>query len=58
VFNTPVIGVVFGRVLLRILGSDPRVARKLYTEGEAERVRTMSFDELAEEALHVKYTTA
>jgi hypothetical protein len=55
-FNTPPFGFLFGRILLRIIGSDPRVARRLYTRSEEARVRTMSFDELAEEALRAKYT--
>lgn len=54
-FNTPVVGLVFGRVLLRIIGNDPRVVKKLHTDEEAERARAMSFEEMAEEALSAKY---
>jgi hypothetical protein len=57
-FNTPVIGVVFGRILLRILGADPRAARKLYTDEELDRANAMSLEDLAEEALAVKYAPA
>jgi len=53
-YNHPVIGAVFGRVLLRILGAEPRAAKILFTQEELARTRQMSFDELAEEALAQK----
>jgi hypothetical protein len=55
-YNRPVIGKVFGRVLLRALGAEDRAARILFTPEELARTRSMSFDELAEEALAVKYS--
>ena len=55
-YNRPVIGKVFGRVLLRALGAEDRAARILFTPEELARTRRMSFDELAEEALAVKYS--
>jgi hypothetical protein len=55
-YNRPVIGKVFGRVLLRALGAEHRAAKIQFTPEELARTRTMSFDELAEEALAVKYS--
>lgn len=55
-YNHPIIGKVLGRVLLRILGADPRAARILFTQEELARTQQMSFDELAEDALAVKYS--
>lgn len=55
-YNHPVIGKVLGRLLLRILGADARAARILFTPEELARTQQMSFDELAEEALAVKYS--
>jgi hypothetical protein len=57
-YNTPVVGFIFGRALLRIMGIDPRVAPILYTDAEASRARAMSYDELAEDAVNAKYTFA
>lgn len=54
-YNHPVFGRYFGRVLLRILGAEDRAARILFTQEELARTQRMSFDELAEEALAVKY---
>jgi hypothetical protein len=55
-YNTPVIGKVFSRVLLRTLGAEDRAAKKLFTEEELARSQRMTFDELAEDALAVKYS--
>lgn len=55
-YNHPVIGKLFGGVLLRILGADDRAARILFTQEELRRTQAMSFDELAEEAIGVKYS--
>lgn len=54
-YNRPLVGRVFGRVLLRALGADPRAARVLFTADELARSQRMTFDELAEEALAAKY---
>ncbi len=54
-YTTPVVGAVFGKVLLRALGADARVARKLFTEEDLVRTARMSFDEMAEEEIAVKY---
>jgi len=43
-FNTPVIGRVFGRVLLRILGTPANLAVWLHTEEEAAHARAATFD--------------
>jgi len=53
-YNHPIIGRVFGPVLLRILGAEPRAAKILFTPEELARTQRMSFDELAEEALAQK----
>ncbi len=55
-YNRPVIGKVFGRVLLRALGAEHRAAKIQFTPEELARTRRMSFDELAEEALAAKYS--
>jgi len=55
-YNHPVIGKVFGGILLRLLGADDRAARILFTQEELARTQAMSFDELAEEATSVKYS--
>ena len=55
-YNHPIYGKFFGRILLRILGAEDRAARILFTQEELVRVQGMSFDELAEEALSVKYS--
>jgi hypothetical protein len=56
IYNTPVVGKLFSRGLLRVLGAEDRAARFLYTRDELERTRRMSFDELAEDALAAKYS--
>jgi len=55
-YNRPVIGKVFGRVLLRALGAEDRAAKILFTPEELARTRQMSFDELAEDALAAKFS--
>jgi hypothetical protein len=54
-YNRPIIGKLLGRLLLRALGAEDRAARILFTQEELARTQRMSFDELAEEALAVKY---
>lgn len=51
----PVLGLLFGRALLRVIGTDARFARRLYSDEEAERARNMSFDEMATEAMALKH---
>jgi hypothetical protein len=55
-YNNPIIGRVFGRVLLRALGAVPSAARVLFTESELARSQRMSFDEMADDALAAKYS--
>jgi hypothetical protein len=55
-YNMPVVGRLFGGVLQRVLGGEDRAVRFLYTRAELERTRRMSFDELAQEALALKYS--
>lgn len=54
-FNDPVFGAIFGPLLARVMGLDPRVIVELYDEEDARRVATMSFQEMAAEALGAKY---
>ena len=44
----------FGQVISRTMGIEPRVIEVLYTEAERKRAATMSYDEMAEEALGAK----
>ena len=57
-FNHPVSGAVLGSAIARIVGVDPRVLVELYTEAEERRVRRMSLQDLADEILTLKHTTA
>ncbi|MEC7526031.1 MAG: hypothetical protein VYE22_39485 [Myxococcota bacterium] len=54
-FNDPIVGAIFGPLLQRVIGLDPRVINRLYTEEDVRRYSAMSFDEMAQEALAVKY---
>jgi hypothetical protein len=54
-YNHPVVGKLFGGLLLRGLGADDRAAKFLFTREELERSQRMSFEELAEEAVSAKY---
>ncbi|MCS6798049.1 MAG: diiron oxygenase [Myxococcota bacterium] len=54
-FHHPWLGPMLAPVIARIMGVEPRVIRRLYTEDEARRVARMSFEELAQEALAAKY---
>lgn len=54
-FNDPIIGAIFGPVLARIIGLDPRVINRLYSEEEERRYHAMTIDEMAQEALRAKY---
>lgn len=55
-YNHPIAGKLFGRLLLRALGADERAAKFLFTREELEKSQRMSFEELAEEAVAVKYS--
>jgi rubrerythrin len=55
-YNHPVLGKMFGNVLLRALGAEDRAARILFTREDLQRAQRMSFDEMAEEALAVKFS--
>jgi hypothetical protein len=54
-FNHPVVGLVFGRILLRVIGVEPQVLATLYSEAELKRAEKMSMDEMAQETLALKY---
>jgi hypothetical protein len=55
-YNHPVWGRMFGRVLLRALGADERAAKILFTHEELAKSHQMTFEELAEEAVAAKYS--
>lgn len=49
------IGDIFGGVLSRVLGAPGRYLTDLYDEEEEQKAMKMSMDEMAEEALALKY---
>jgi len=53
-YNHPIVGRLFGRLLLRALGSDERAAKILFTPEDLARSQRQSFDEMAEDALAAK----
>ncbi len=55
-FNDPIVGPVLGPLLARIIGVEPRVIRRLYTDDEKRRSDRMSLEELVEDTLQAKYT--
>jgi rubrerythrin len=54
-FFHPVIGKMFGTIILRVAGADPRVMSNLYNHAERQRAQSMSLHEMALEALAVKH---
>jgi hypothetical protein len=56
-FNHPVTGSLFGNAIARVAGVEPEVMGRLYTTEDLGRARTMTYDELAQEALSVKLGT-
>ncbi len=54
-FNHRVAGPLLGRAILRVMGGEPRLAERLFTEDELARARAMSFEELADDAVGAKY---
>jgi hypothetical protein len=50
-YNTPVIGDLFGGVLSRVMGAPGRFLVDLYDDEEDERAMNMSFDDMAREAM-------
>jgi len=55
VYNeSAVIRKAFGQVISRTMGIEPRVITVLYTEAERKRAATMSYDEMAAEAVRTK----
>jgi hypothetical protein len=54
-YNHPIVGKLFGRLLLRALGSEDRLAKILFTSEEFARSQRQSFDEMAEDTLAAKY---
>ncbi len=55
-YNHPVLGKIFGKILLRALGAEDRAARILFTNEDLQRTQRMTFEEMAEEALAVKFS--
>lgn len=54
-YNQPVLRVVLGRGILRLTGMEPEVLATLYSADDEARVQRMSWDELADDLLAVKY---
>lgn len=52
--ESPLVRSLFGRAIERLMGVDPELISKLYTDAERERAARMSYDELAAEALSAK----
>jgi hypothetical protein len=55
VFEHPVAGPIFGRAAARLAGVEPQFVARLNSQTELERARDMTYDELADEALALKY---
>lgn len=53
-FMNPVVRPVLGDLLTRLAGVSPQFLQRLYDEQDLQRIRRMSYTELAEEALSVK----
>lgn len=53
-YNHPVAGLLFGRLLIRILGIEPSMVAVLYTPEELARAYKMSIEDIAEETLGLK----
>lgn len=53
-YNHPITGALFGPVLARLGGVGPELMVRLITEADVARAGTMSYDELAEEAIGLK----
>lgn len=54
-YNKPWMGRRGKEVVARVVGAEPRFMQYLATDAELDRARTMSLDELAEEALAAKH---
>ncbi|MCO5172099.1 MAG: diiron oxygenase [Planctomycetes bacterium] len=54
-FEHPLLGPLFGPLVVRILGIEARVLVTLTTEAERRRAREQSFDDMAAEALALKH---
>ncbi len=56
-YNHPVLGRALEPLLRRAIGLDPRVIVDLYTPEELRRAQRMSIQEMAQEALQLKFAT-
>ncbi len=56
-FNHPLLGPLAAPAVVQIVGLDPRALAILYTEDDVRRLRSMTFEELAEETLASKDAT-
>ncbi len=57
-FNHPVVGRVAGSAISRVLGLEPRVLQRLYTDEDEAEVQRKSFAEMARETLALKGAAA
>lgn len=53
-FNHPVSGPLLGPLISRVMGIDPKVIRRLYSEEESWRAKQSSYETLASEAISSK----
>lgn len=54
-YNTPVIGNIFGELLSRVIGAPGKYLVDLYDEEERQKTLNMSFDDMAKDAMAAKY---
>jgi len=57
-FNHPIVGRFAGAAISRVIGLEPRVLRRLYTDEDEVAIQRKSFDEMAQETLAMKGTAA
>jgi hypothetical protein len=57
IYDHPVGRLFLGRVVARLAGVDPRFMASMNSEAEMRRASTLSFDDLAEEALAAKFVS-
>jgi len=55
VFEHPLAGPLFGRAAARLAGVEPQFVERLNSDTELARARDMTYDQLADEALALKY---
>ncbi len=54
-FNDPMTGAIFGRVIVGFIGVDPRVLAQLYSAVEMKGAHKTPMDQLAKQTLAAKF---